>query len=213
MACDGTPGRTRVVGHPDAGRALREHADEDARCPGGRFRACCVEDNPTDTKRVRVVSYIKISVSHPLEYGNKVVEKLTGGIGRVDHKVARRSEARHARPSETRVGRAPEPVARAGAEVEDLIVARVDDETLARSTAGHVPAGLEWERDSLEGRTLVGRLENRGIVGVPGVGVHSNFDVDIVGVNWVSGDRFSVNGFVRTSLDNRRGGKVTYTPQ
>jgi hypothetical protein len=92
--------------------------------------------------------------------------------------VCSNPERGHTWLSEVDVGGMSEVVARTGTKLESLVIEEVNDETLQGT-------GM-FVKDS-----IVGRLEDGSIVGVPTVGVEADFDVNVIGLEQVGGGAFT----------------------
>ena len=166
LAGKSRPGRATVRAAVDA-RAEVGDTDVDGLGRSAGAAGAWVEHDPGDAERI-----------------TPVAARVAGILG-VRADAGR--EAVHPPPGPAEVGAPPESVAAAGAQVEDAVLVRIDDEALAHVAAGHVPTGLEGQDRDLPAAAPVPRPEHGPVVGVPGVRVDAGEHVDTVGVHWIRG--------------------------
>lgn len=118
-----------------------------------------------------------------------VVGRVARGVGRVRRVVAGVREGRDLRPRRARVRRAPQALAAGRAQVEHLVVVRVDREALTHAAARHVAAEFEGEVGLLPRRATVRGAQDRAVPGVPVVRVSADGRVHLVRVDGVGGER------------------------
>ena len=66
-------------------------------------------------------------------------------------------------------------------------VVGINDKTLSKTPSGVISSELERHRNGRKGLALIRRLQDRAVVGIPGVGVHADSDIQIVWVNRIGG--------------------------
>ena len=159
--------RLAAVGAAVDGVLLVRDADVDARRGVARRAARLVKHDPDHARAVAEVAV---------------------GVVRVLGVVADVREVGHPRPGDSEVGAAPQSVPLGRTKVDDAVAVGVNGESLTHTTARHVATELERELGPLPCISAVLGAQDRAVVGVPVVGVHTDRGVNPVGIHRVRRD-------------------------